>query len=141
MLAHPTHGREAGVHSEANGTYTGYNPLPDPTAWSLSMPGGVAVAARGKVSLLRVSVQPKENRLWVDYAAKPGQDGPEMARDLLVTGLKRRPVVNLNGELTDAIDTVETGGRSAYLVPLFAKLPSPSATPSATTSPSRSSVH
>lgn len=111
---------------------TGYNPLPDPTTWSLSVPGGVTVAPRGKVSLLRVSVQPGGNRLWVDYATKPGQDGPEMATRLLVTGLKRRPVVALNGELTDAIDTVETDGNSAYLVPLFPKLPSlsPTASPS-----------
>jgi hypothetical protein len=75
----------------SSGTYTGYNPLPDPTDWSLSVPGGVTIQAGGKVSLLRVAVQPKENRLWIDYATKPDQNGPEMATYLLVSGFTQPP--------------------------------------------------
>jgi len=103
----------------SSGIYTGFNPLPDPTSWSLSVPGGVSVVANGKVSLLRVAVQPNENRLWVDYAAKPDQDGAEMARDLLVSGLTQPPTVVRDGKaLAGPFRTTNIGGNTTYLVPI-----------------------
>jgi len=113
-------GRMAYLQTEpSSGIYTGFNPLPDPTSWSLSVPGGVSVVANGKVSLLRVAVQPNENRLWVDYAAKPDQDGAEMARDLLVSGLTQPPTVVRDGKaLAGPFRTTNIGGNTTYLVPI-----------------------
>jgi hypothetical protein len=103
----------------SSGTYTGYNPLPDPTNWSLSVPGGVTVLAGGKVSLLRVALQPKENRLWINYATKPDQNGPEMATHLLVSGFTQLPRVVRNGiPFAGPFWTTHLKGRFTYLVAL-----------------------
>jgi hypothetical protein len=101
-----------------SGTFTGYNPLPDPTTWSLSVPGEVRIEALGKVSLLKVAVQPSANRLWIDYAAKPGQAGPEMATRLRVTGMQGPPVVQVNGKFRVTASATDSDGKTAYLVPL-----------------------
>jgi hypothetical protein len=113
-------GRTAYLQTEPiSGTYTGYNPLPDPTDWSLSVPGGVSVMASGKVSLLRVAVQPTRNRLWIDYATKPGQDGPEMADHLLVSGFTQSPAIVRNGKpLAEPFRRTQTRANTTYLVPL-----------------------
>jgi hypothetical protein len=113
-------GRKAYLQTEPrSGTYTAYNPLPDPTDWSLSVPGGVSVIASGKVSLLRIAVRPSENRLWVDYATKSGQDGPEMADHLLVSGFTQPPTVVRNGRpLAGPFRTTQIRGTTSYLVPL-----------------------
>ena len=113
-------GRKAYLQTEpGSGTYTGYNPFPDPTPWSLSVPGGVKVEARGKVGLLRVSVQPAEGRIWVDHALKPGQDGPDMAAHLFVTGLKGAPTVVRNGERLPLPEAASENGQAGYRVPLL----------------------
>jgi hypothetical protein len=113
-------GRMSYLQADArSGTYTGYNPLPDPTDWSLSVPGGVTIQAGGKVSLLRVAVQPKENRLWIDYATKPDQNGPEMATHLLVSGFTQPPTVVRDGmPFAGPFWTTHFEGRFTYLVPL-----------------------
>jgi len=113
-------GRTAYLQTEpTSGTYTGYNPLPDPTDWSLSTPGGVSVTASGKVSLLRVAVRPSENRLWIDHATKPGQHGPEMADHLLVSGFTQPPTVVRDGRpLTGPFRSTQVRGTTTYLVPL-----------------------
>ncbi|QJR11702.1 hypothetical protein DSM104443_02784 [Usitatibacter rugosus] len=112
-------GRTAYLWTEpASGVFTAYNPLPDPTPWRLDVPGGVRIEARGKVSLLRVSVQPAERRLWIDSAAKPGQEGAQMAKHLLVTGLSDRPIVMRGGAAFDAFESVIVDGKTAYLIPL-----------------------
>ncbi|MHB9133360.1 MAG: hypothetical protein ACYDBB_20020 [Armatimonadota bacterium] len=105
------------------GTYAAYNPLPDPTLWALSVPGGVQVKTDGRVSLLRCVVRPKENKLWVDYAAKEEQTGSAMATALLVFGLPGAPTVELNGmPFTVKLATVKLEGRSAYVIPLKGSL-------------------
>jgi hypothetical protein len=107
-----------------SGTYAGYNPLPDPTLWALTMPGGVAVKADGRVSLLRCMVRPAENKLWVDYGVKDGQQTPDMATALLVFGLKAAPSVELNGKaLAGTPGTVTVDGQTAYVIPLLGTLP------------------
>ena len=103
----------------ASGTYVGYNPLPDPTSWSFSVPGGATIRANGKVSLLRVAVQPNENQLWIDYATKPDQDGPEMATSMLAFGFADSPVVFLNRKpISGPLKTTSVDGRTGYIVPL-----------------------
>jgi hypothetical protein len=114
-----TPGRVAYLQTEPiSGTYTGYNPLPDPTPWSFAVPGGVEVKADGQVSLLRVAVRPKEGKLWVDYAAKSDQTGPEMATALLVFGLKGNPTVEYNGKILGKLATRKVDGKSAHVIPL-----------------------
>ena len=102
-----------------SGIYTGYNLLPDPTDWSLSVPGGVTVRADGKVGLLRVAVQPSENRLSIDYAVKPDQKGPEMASSMLAFGFAGSPLVFRDGKpLPGPLQATQVDGKTAYLVPL-----------------------
>jgi hypothetical protein len=113
-------GRMAYLQTEPiSGTYAGFNPLPDPTAWSMAVPGGVTIGADGKVGLLRVIVRPSENRLWVDYAAKPDQNAEEMATALVVFGFARAPAVERNGQpCGERFESVEVGGRRAFVIPL-----------------------
>jgi hypothetical protein len=87
--------------------------------WSLSVPGGVTVRADGKVSLLRVAVQPSENRLWINYATKPGQDSAEMATHLVAVGFTNTPAVFLNGTpLPKSLSATNVNGNRGYIVPL-----------------------
>ena len=55
-----------------SGTFVGYAPLPDATAWKFSVPGGITIEPDGKVGLLRVTVCPKDNRLSATLRAFPG---------------------------------------------------------------------
>lgn len=103
------------------GVFTGYNPLPDTTTWSLAVPGNVTMEARGKVGLLRASIKPAEARIWIDYATTPQQTSAEMASELLVTGIQARPTVTLNGHQLSPHEIRSAGG-SAYIVPLFDSL-------------------
>ena len=116
-------GRTAYLQTEpSSGTYTGYNPLPDLTDWSFSVPGGISIIASGKVSLLRVAVQPTQHRLWIDYATKPDQNGPEMASHLLVSGFNQPPTVVRDGKLlAEQFRTSKIGKNPTYIVPLGAK--------------------
>jgi hypothetical protein len=111
-------GRKAYLQTEPlSGIYTGYNPLPDPTAWSMSVPGGIRIEAQGKVGLLRVTVTPRTNHIAVDYAPKVGQDGPAMAKTLIVTGSRARPVVTLNGVARETETILDTKA-GQFLIPL-----------------------
>ncbi|MHB9130985.1 MAG: hypothetical protein ACYDBB_07835 [Armatimonadota bacterium] len=107
-----------------SGTIAGYNPLPDPTLWSLAVPGGITVKTDGRVGLMRVMIRPKENKLWVDYAVKDDQHTPDMASALLVFGLPTAPTVERNGKaVAGAIKAVTVNGQQAYVIPLFDKAP------------------
>jgi len=105
-----------------SGTYEGINPFIDPTPFELTTPEGAVVRSEGPLGLARVTVRPKENALWVDYALPPAEGDPGIeklqheqphwfrpgvdvrrvrersARALLVSGLGTAPVVVLNGE-------------------------------------------
>ena len=79
----------------------------------------MTIRANGKVGLLRLVVRPNENRLWIDYATKPSQDGPEMATSMVVLGFTNSPVVFLNGEpIPEPLKTITRGGKTGYIVPL-----------------------
>jgi hypothetical protein len=64
----------------------------------MSVPGGLTVKADGRLGMARVTVRPKDNKVWIDYALKDGQNGRDMAHSLLIFGLKAAPVVELNGK-------------------------------------------
>jgi hypothetical protein len=91
-------GRMACVEFEpVSGTFVGYTPLPDATTWKFEVPGGITVEPDGKVGLLRVTVCPKENRLAVEHALRPGEPVAGMATVLRVRG-KNMPKVHVNGQ-------------------------------------------
>jgi len=110
-------GRKAYLLADAgHHVVTGYNPLPDPTRWSLGVPGGLELEADGKVGLMRVTVRPDAASIAVDYAPKPEQSGPEMAKYLLVRGARERPSIAVNGKqvVPEAIE-----GPNNYRFPLL----------------------
>jgi len=101
-----------------SGTYAALNPMPDPTLWSFSVPGGMMVNADGRISLMKVTVHPKDNTLWIDYARKDDQTGGAMATTLLV-GCKAVPAVTLNGTaLTGKLPVVTLDGKPVYAISL-----------------------
>ena len=108
------------ITEPVSGTYVGYNPLPDLSAWALEVPGGVEVRADGTLGLARVAVCPAEGKLWVDHDWKPEQlKESGIARRLLVFGLKAAPTVEYNGKpLATPPELVEANGQKAYAIPL-----------------------
>ena len=113
-------GRMAYLQTEPiSGTYAGFNPLPDLTFWSLSLPGDVSVKTDGRVGLLRVAVCPRENKVWFDYGLKPDQQGVELATALLVFGMKTAPTFVRNGKpVTEKPAAVTIDGQTAWAIPL-----------------------
>ncbi len=102
-----------------SGTYTGYNPLPDLIFWRLTLPGGAKVRADGRVGLLRVRARPQENKLWIDYCLKPGQEQrTDMAQALVLEGFSDAPSVVLNDKPVGKPGRVELSGRKGWFVPL-----------------------
>ncbi len=102
-----------------SGTYTGYNPLPDPIFWRLTLPGGAKVRADGRVGLLRVRARPQENKLWIDYRLKPGQEQRmDLAQALVLEGFSDAPSVVLNDQPAGKPGRVELSGRKGWFVPL-----------------------
>ena len=102
-----------------SGTFCAWNPLPDPTCWMLDIPGGIGVRADGRLGLARVTVQPGENKLWIDYGVRDDQQTADMATALLVSGLRSAPVLERNGKpYPERLDTLELEGQTAYVIPL-----------------------
>jgi hypothetical protein len=79
----------------------GYNPLPDPQAFSLAMHDGVTLRADGKVGLLRAEYRPWAHEFGITHALKPAQRPDEFARTFTVSGLKAAPRVTVNGRVVD----------------------------------------
>ena len=101
-----------------SGTVAGWNPLPDPTIWSLKLPDGGAIRADGRVGLLRVIAGDGGRRLEVDHARKY-QAPVGQAHALLLFGMGNRPVVQLNGKAyAGEMPEVELNGEKAYVLPL-----------------------
>ena len=84
-----------------SGAAIGYNPLPDPQAWTLRTRDGVVLHADGKVGLLRVEIRPWSREVDIAHALKPGQDSAEIARTFTISGLAEAPRVTLNGRTAD----------------------------------------
>jgi hypothetical protein len=79
----------------------------------------VSIKANGKLSLARVIVRPKENKIWVDYATREEQTGPDMAKSLLVFGCKTAPTLVLNGDSSKKrLERRVVDGQTAFIIPL-----------------------
>jgi hypothetical protein len=90
-------GRMACVEFEPiSGTFVGYTPLPDATTWKFEVPGGITIEPDGKVGLLRVAACPREARLTVEHALRPGESTAGMATAIRVRGMNN-PEIILNG--------------------------------------------
>jgi hypothetical protein len=109
----------------ASGTYAGYNPLPDPMYWRLTLPGGQSLLADGKVGVAHVTVQTKENQVRVDYAVRPGTKEPDMASVLALTGFQAAPAVTLNGKPLKLQPMKTADGKDMFLAPLQAEAGEP----------------
>jgi len=94
-------GRMACVEFEPiSGTFVGYTPLPGATTWKLEVPCGISIEHDGKVDLFRVTVCPRENRLAIEHALRPGESTAGIAAVLRCRGMKN-PKILLNG--SDAV--------------------------------------
>ncbi|HOF87127.1 MAG TPA: hypothetical protein PLZ36_03345 [Armatimonadota bacterium] len=100
--------------------FVGYNPLPDLTAWRMTVPGDITLFADARVSLLRAAVRPKAGAVTIDYAAKPDQRSPDMATALFIAGTTPPPAVTLNGRKLGKLATATVNGEAVYVVPLAA---------------------
>jgi hypothetical protein len=117
LLTEP--GRKAYLLADpVSGAVVGYNPLPDPQSWELTAGDGVALRADGKVGLLRVEYRPRAGECEVDYAPKPGQNGADMAKSLMITGLRRPPEVRLNGKSVKAVPLSSSDGVGSFRIAL-----------------------
>ena len=93
-------GRMACLEFEpVSGTFVAYTPLPNSTSWKLELPGGIAIEPNGKVGMLRVTICPKESRLAVDYAVRPGETDGASATRIQVRGVTS-PSVLVNRKST-----------------------------------------
>jgi len=126
-----------------SGTYEGINPFIDPTPFELTTPEGVVIRSEGALGLARVTVRPRENMLWVDYALPPPEGDPgieklqqerpqwfrpgvdvkavrgQSARALLVTGANGPPKVILNGKpLEGPVAKFSVNGKTWFRIPI-----------------------
>ncbi|NLL83050.1 MAG: hypothetical protein GX230_02255 [Lentisphaerae bacterium] len=80
-------------------TFIGYQPMPQLSPWSLTLPDGSEIVADGDVGLLRVVARPVANRVWVEQiytATQQAAEAPPCATGLLLKGFKAVPQVYLN---------------------------------------------
>jgi len=102
-----------------SGTYTAYNPVPDPIFWRFTLPGGAQIRADGRVGLLRVKARPRENKLWIDYRLKPGQEQrTDLAQSLVLDGFRVMPSVVLNDRPVRKLNRISLNHRQSWIVPL-----------------------
>jgi hypothetical protein len=83
------------------GAVVGYNPLPDPQTFTLTMRDGPTLRADGKVGLLRAEYQPWAHAFDITHALKPDQRHEDFARTFSVSGLEAAPHVTVNGRVVD----------------------------------------
>jgi len=130
------------------GTYEAMNPFPDPLPMELRTPEGMVVRGEGPLGCGRITVRPREGKMWVDYqlprtigalgeerlqSQSPGfypagvdirEARRRSARAVLVCGLSEAPTVVLNGApLTEPLARFEVGGRTWWRVPIVREMP------------------
>ena len=94
LLTEP--GRKAYLQTDpSTQTYVGYNPLPDPTRWSFSLPGNRSIESDGKMGMARVVADLKANRIQIDCAPPVGAEAATM---LKLAGFSSAPAVEVNGK-------------------------------------------
>jgi hypothetical protein len=74
-----------------------YNPLPDPTSWQLTLPGGARVTAEGNVGLLRLAIDREANTIEIDHAARDERQARALARRMSLAGFSPDTNVLVNG--------------------------------------------
>ena len=115
-------GRKGYLQTEpVSGTYVGYNPFPDLTDWSLTVPGDMEVRSDGPVGLLIVSVRPTGGTVRVRNAYRSDQLRQDVAERLLVFGRKDPPRAVVNGRALKELEKDQVDGREAYVIPLVLK--------------------
>jgi len=78
----------------AHGIYEAWNPFPDLTTISLTLPGGARVVPLGKVGITRITAFLRENRVEIDGAVP----GPDRATIAVLSGFPAGVTVRLNGQ-------------------------------------------
>jgi len=115
-------GRMAYLQADTtSGTYGAFNPVPDPTWWCFTLPGGASIKADGRVSLMHVLVQTRENQVRIDYALRPGQKGKDLATGLVLEGFSAQPQIVLNGQKLEFPITTTIDGKRCYVVSLIGR--------------------
>jgi hypothetical protein len=92
-----------------------------PMAMTLTAPGGVELSADGKLGMIQLALDLKQNRLTADYALTAAQEkNPTCATALFVAGLAQTPVATVNGKELPAaaIGRAELAGKPVFVVPL-----------------------
>jgi hypothetical protein len=107
---------------KTSGTYTAYNPIPDPIYLRFTMPDGQTVRADGRLGLTRMRICPKEGKAWIDYQPKPNQNGSDMATAMILTGFSTAPEITYNGSKLKKVPTIKIDGKIGYIVPLANKI-------------------
>ncbi len=100
-----------------SGNYIFSNPLPDPQYLDMAVPGGMKIAADGRLGLAQLLVNPAANMLEVRYAVKAGQVGDDMATALVITGCAAAPKVMINDKAVKPVETT-LNGTPAVVIPL-----------------------
>ncbi len=95
----------------AAGVYAAYNPLPDPSEFRFDVPGGITARADGKVGIAHLLVRPADNYVKLDYAVSPAQSNTDLAKSLIVTGLRDNPRIEFNGQILRDVPRVDGGWR------------------------------
>jgi len=100
------------------GVVCGWNPLPDLTSLTLTLPGGRVIASDGLVGLTCVTSYGDGARVEIATAFKPGQASREgTARRFLLRGFPTVPTLVVNGQPAIPV-TVTEGHDRAWAVPL-----------------------
>lgn len=100
-------------------TFVAYQPLPELTPWSLTLPNGAALRADGEIGMVRAVVRPAANQVWIDQVYRPAQrtpDAPPCAMGMVLTGFAQQPQVTLNGRPLETLEAITVDGHPAYRV-------------------------
>jgi len=101
-----------------SGTVAAYNPFPDSTYLTLTLPKGGSISGDGKVGLTRIVYEPETSKIEIGHAARKTDEGkPEMATALLLLDVPQPQKVTVNGETVKAV-AVQYEGKQGYAIPL-----------------------
>lgn len=90
--------------------YVGYNPTLQKQPWRLVLPDDREIAATDDVGLLRVTVRPDVNSVWVDHVAADGETA-----ELVLSGFPELPHIELNGKRAELQKRAVDGRELLYL--------------------------
>jgi hypothetical protein len=103
-----TPGQLAVLQAEpVSNTFFAANPLAELNYFSLQMPKNVEVTADGKMGISFVTVQPEQNAVTIETAFIEKQTADkDAAKNILIFGLNKDAVINLNGKVAKAVEVV-----------------------------------